>query len=159
MAERNEIDVMGKFDYDGLLRQAVAVLENARLRISRSIANGVSNAHWEIGKLLHERKLDSKHGAGVVKRLSADLKERYPMMGVSPRNLWLMKSFYLRFYHSDAKVQQLVALLPWGHTVYLMEKLGDDDNSIMYYAQETIAKGWSRSLLANALNLEMHKHQ
>lgn len=159
MANNNEIDVIGMFDYDGLLRQAVAVLENARSSISRSIAHGISNAHWEIGKLLHERKLDSKHGAGVVKRLSADLKERYPNIGVSPRNLWLMKSFYLRFYHSDAKVQQAVALLPWGHTVYLMDKLGDDDNALMYYAQETIVKGWSRSLLTNAVNLKMYEHQ
>lgn len=159
MADRNEIEAIGAFDYDGLLLQTIAVLENARCAISRSIANGVSNAHWEIGKLLHERKLDSKHGAGVVKRLSADLKERYPKMGVSPRNLWLMKGFYLRFRHSDTKVQQAVALLPWGHTVYLMDKLGADDDAIMYYANETMAKGWSRSLLTNAVNLKMHEHQ
>ena len=41
--------------------------------------------------MLHERKIESGYGDSVVKRLSADLKERYPKMGVSPRNLWYMK--------------------------------------------------------------------
>lgn len=158
MADKNEIDVMGVFDYDGLLRQAVAVLENARCAISRSIANGVSNAHWEIGKLLHERKLDSKHGAGVVKRLSVDLKERYPKMGVSPRNLWDMKAFYLRFYQSDIKLRQLVAVLPWKHTLCLMSNKNtkDNDDAIFYYATEIVTKGWNRDLLTNAICLDMY---
>lgn len=41
--------------------------------------------------MLHERKIESGYGDSVVKRLSADLKERYPKMGVSPRQLWNMK--------------------------------------------------------------------
>ena len=41
--------------------------------------------------MLHERKIESGYGDSVVKRLSADLKERDPKMGVSPRNLWNMK--------------------------------------------------------------------
>ena len=52
---------------------------------------------WNGGKLLHEKKLESKHGSGVVNRLSVDLKQMYPEMGVSPRNLWDMKKFYERF--------------------------------------------------------------
>ena len=50
----------------------------------------------------------------VVRRLSADLKEHFPEMGVSPRNLWNMKKYYERFCQSLSKVQQAVALLPWG---------------------------------------------
>ena len=54
----------------------------------------VSTAYWEIGQLLHERKIESGHGDGVVKKLSSDLKERYPKLGASPRYLWDMKKFY-----------------------------------------------------------------
>lgn len=43
--------------------------------------------------MLHERKIESGYGDSVVKRLSADLKERYPKMGISPRQLWNMKNF------------------------------------------------------------------
>ena len=64
-------------------------------------------------------KVESGHGDGVVRQLSVDLKERYPKMGLSPRNLWYMKRFYLRYCRSDVKVQRSVALLPWSHNVYL----------------------------------------
>lgn len=79
-------------DYAELLRHAVAVIEQARTEIARHINGYVSTAYWEIGQMLHERKIESGYGDSVVRRLSADLKERYPKMGVSPRNLWYMKS-------------------------------------------------------------------
>ena len=65
--------------------------------VATTICSAIGSAHWEIGKLLHDRKLESKHGSGVVNRLSYDLKQRYPQMGLSPRNLWDMKKFYERF--------------------------------------------------------------
>lgn len=46
-----------------------------------------------------------------------------------------------------------------GHINHLITKFGDDDNSIRYYAEKTVQKGWSRALLVNAVKLEMHKHQ
>lgn len=144
-------------DYDELLQQAVAVLNHARTSIAKSVVSNISHAHFEIGRLLTERKLDSKHGAAVVVRLSDDLKRIFPTMGVSPRNLWNMKRYYLRFYQADTKLQQAVAVLPWGHVLLLMSEFKNDDKAIMYYAKEIATKGWSRPLLENALNLGMHK--
>ena len=97
-------------------------------------------------------------GEGVVRQLSVDLKERYPKMGLSPRNLWYMKRFYLRYCDSEIKVQRSVALLPWSHNVYLLGK-NLDDSATLYYAQETIAKGWNRDLLLNAIKLNMYESQ
>ena len=54
-----------------------------------------------------------------------------------------MKRFYLRYCGSDAKVQRSVALLPWSHNVYLLGK-NLDDSATLFYAQETIEKGWNR---------------
>ena len=115
----------------------------------------VISSHWEIGKLLEERKLDSKHGDQIVKRLSGDLKGRYPNMGLSPRNLWDMKRFYLRYYQEDIKLRQAVAVLPWGHNLLL---LNNDLSSeyILFYANEVISKNWSRSMLLLALKSEYH---
>ena len=90
--------------------------------------------------------------------MSVDLKERYPKMGLSPRNLWYMKRFYLRYCDSEIKVQRSVALLPWSHNVYLLGK-NLDDSATLYYAQETIAKGWNRDLLLNAIKLNMYESQ
>ena len=127
-------------EYDAILRQAVAVIDRTRVMVATTISSAIGTAHWEIGKLLHDKKLESKHGSGVVNRLSYDLKQRYPQMGVSPRNLWDMKKFYERFCESEPKLRQAVAVLPWGHTLTLMRKFGEDDNTILYYAQETASK-------------------
>lgn len=86
--------------------------------------------HWRIGQLLYERKLDSKHGDNVVKRLSADLKSSYPKMGMSVRILFNMRRFYVRSHEADPKVQQAVALLLWGHINYLLSKFDDNDDAI-----------------------------
>lgn len=143
-------------EYNSILRQAVAVIDKTRSIVAATVTSAIGTAHWELGKLLHDKKLENKHGSGVVNRLSSDLKERYPQMGMSPRNLWDMKKFYERFCDSDPKLRQAVALLPWGHTLKLMQKFGNDDEAILYYAQETTAKGWSRDLLTNAISMQMH---
>ena len=122
--------------YDAILRQAVAVIDRTRAMVATTVCS-----------------------AGVVNRLSFDLKQRYPQMGVSPRNLWDMKKFYERFCGSDPKLRQAVAVLPWGHTLTLMRKFGNDDNTILYYAQEITSKGWNRELLSSAISLQMHKRK
>lgn len=53
-------------EYDAILRQAVAVIDKTRTMIATTICSAIGSAHWEIGKLLHDRKLESKHGSGVV---------------------------------------------------------------------------------------------
>ena len=145
-------------DYAEILRHAVAVIEHARTEIARHVNGYVSTAYWEIGQMLHERKIESGYGDNIVKRLSADLKERYPKMGVSPRQLWNMKKFYERYAEHGEKLLRSVALLPWSHNLLLLNK-GLDDNATLYYAQETVAKGWNRDLLLNAIKLNMYETQ
>lgn len=143
-------------EYEEILQQAVAVIENARTSVARHLATTASNTYWEIGKLLHEKKLESEHGSEVVKKLSSDLKERFPKMGMSPRNLWYMKTFYERYNGCDSKLQRSVALLPWSHNILILSK-DLNDSATLYYAQESVAKGWNRDLLLNALKLKMHE--
>ncbi len=63
-------------EYKEILLQAVAVIESARCRLARQVAATSNDTYWEIGKLLYDRKLESKHGSQIVKKLSVDLKER-----------------------------------------------------------------------------------
>ena len=142
-------------DYQALLLQTVAVIESARSAVARHLMATTSNTYWEIGKLLHDKKLESQHGSRVVRQLSFDLKERYPKMGMSPRQLWNMKAFYTRYKDSDTKLLQRVALLPWSHNLLMLSK-DLDDNATQYYAQECVTKGWNRDLLLNAIKLKMH---
>ena len=80
--KRNMADITNiqESEYDAILRQAVAVIDRTRTMVATTICSAIGSAHWEIGKLLHDRKLESKHGSGVVNRLSYDLKQRYPQM-------------------------------------------------------------------------------
>lgn len=142
-------------EYNELLQQAVAVIETSRLRIAKQLNTIAMSSYWEIGKLLDERKVESKHGDSIVKRLSIDLKSKYPDMGLSPRNLWNMKRFYLRYCQYDTKVQQAVAVLPWSHNLLLMS-YDLSPEYIVFYANEVYAKGWSRDMLNHALKSEYH---
>ena len=90
----NDIITINESEYNAILRQVVAVIEDSKATIAKNINVSINTTHWKIGMLLHERKLESKHGSGVVQRLSVDLMQIYPEMGVSPRNLWDMKKFY-----------------------------------------------------------------
>ena len=113
-------------EYDAILRQAVAVIDRTRVMVATTICSAIGTAHWEIGKLLHDKN---------------------------------MKKFYERFCESEPKLRQAVAVLPWGHTLTLMRKFGEDDNTILYYAQETASKGWNRELLSSAISMQMHKRK
>ena len=107
-------------EYNEILQQAVAVIESSRVRLAKQMNNIVISSYWEIGKLLVECKLDSKYGDSVVEKLSVDLKAKYPEMGLSPRNLWDMRRFYLRYNEEDIKLRQAVAVLPWSHNLLLI---------------------------------------
>ena len=98
-------------EYQELLQQAVAVINDTRQRVAKQVNGNVTSAYWKIGKLLYEKKIESNHGSGVVKRLSMDLKAQYPSMGLSTRQMWNMKKFYLRYADSDSKLLQAVACL------------------------------------------------
>ena len=80
--------------------------------------------------MLHERKIESGYGDSLVKRLSADLKERYPKMGVSSRQLWNMKKFYERYAGHDEKVLRSVALLSWSRILLVLSKELNDEDTI-----------------------------
>lgn len=84
MAEKNLNTTAGTLsteeDYNEILQQAVAVIDTARKAIATQMATATTGTYWEIGKLLYDRKVESKHGSSVIKRLSADLKDKFPSM-------------------------------------------------------------------------------
>lgn len=141
-------------EYSELLSTAIAQVDAARSSLAVSVNTTAISTYWNLGKLLHDRKVVSGYGGGVVKRLSADLGHRYPDMGFSPRNLWNMKLFYERYAKSGKKLLQAVAVLRWGHNLLLLNKKLSDEETL-FYATECAAKGWSRDLLLNAIKMRL----
>ncbi len=142
-------------EYADIFKAAVQEIKTARLQIARQVNAAAIGVYWNLGKLLSEKKIEKGHGAGVVNRLSADLKAEFPDMGLSPRNLWNMKRFYDRYSETDPKLQRSVAVLPWRHNLLLLEKTTTDDEA-SFYAQKTIQLGWSRDILLNYIKADAY---
>ncbi|WP_267963627.1 DUF1016 N-terminal domain-containing protein [Testudinibacter sp. TR-2022] len=133
-------ELISSNDYSEILQQAISQIHTTRARVAKQINEAVNSVYWLLGKLLFDRQLAEGYGSAVVKQLSADLKNEFPDMGLSPRNLWDMKRFYERYYQADEKLRQAVAVLPWGHNLLLLNKV-QSLAAIAFYANEVISKG------------------
>lgn len=109
--------------------------------------------YFKLGKIISE---NVEYGNSFIKDVSINLKLEFPnIKGFSERNLRSMKLFYEE-YKDDEKWQQLVAKLPWGHNLLLIEKF-KDKRIRQTYANATIENGWSRNVLALQIDSEFHK--
>lgn len=142
-------------EYSDILQQAIIELHTARTIVARQVNGTVNSAYWNIGKLLFEKNLEGGYGSSIVKKLSVDLKEQFPDMGLSPRNLWNMKRFYERYFQEDTILLQAVAVLPWGHNLLLLDK-SLSIKETLFYAEECLQKGWSRDMLLNAIKMNTY---
>lgn len=141
--------------YSEILRRAVAEIRVTRTLIAKQVNSSANSVYWNLGKLLFERQLEEGYGSSVVKQLSLDLKNEFPDMGLSPRNLWDMKRFYERYHQADTKLRRCVAVLPWRHNILLLNKVVSLP-AVEFYANEVLAKGWSRDLLLNAIKMDSY---
>ena len=114
--------------------------------------------YWGIGRLIAKRQQKEGWGTRVIPQLARDLKNELPeVKGFSERNIGRMIQFYrvypLIFSNSPqavaqfpvpewANLQQLVAQLPWGHNILLIQKV-KDINKRHWYMQQSIENGWS----------------
>lgn len=145
MSSKSQLNINDS-EYSEILNQAISQIRNARVSIAKPVNSTANSVHWNLGKLLFEKQLEEGYGGGVVKQLSIDLKNEFPDMGLSPRNLWNMKRFYERYYQEDTKLLQSVAVLPWGHNLLLLDKIRSPKEA-RFYANEVLTKGWTRDLL------------
>jgi predicted nuclease of restriction endonuclease-like (RecB) superfamily len=144
-------------EYGSILKQAVEHIRSVRIIVAKQINSATQSVYWILGKLISEKQFAEGYGSAVVNQLSIDLKKEFPDMGVSPRNLWNMKLFYERYYQADQKLLQLVAVLPWGHNLLLINKVQSLE-AVQFYAHEAVTKGWSRDVLLNAIKMDSYTH-
>jgi predicted nuclease of restriction endonuclease-like (RecB) superfamily len=90
----------------------------------------------------------------VIDRPAADLRRDFPeKTGLSPRNLKHMRAFGEAF-PDEQIVQQLVAQLPWGHNVKLVEALKSDGDRL-WSVHQAVEHGWSRNVLVYRTNASL----
>ena len=151
------LDLSGP-EYQVWLNDLKARISRAQLRAALSVNTELVLLYWQIGRSILEKQAERGWGAKVVEQLSRDLKRAFPeMKGFSPRNLSYMRSF-AEAYPDESIVQQVVARIPWGHNLRLLDKVADPATRL-WYAEKTVEHGWSRNVLAMHVESGLHERQ
>src|ERR1700726_227955 len=97
-------------------------------------------------------------GAKIIDRLSDDLTKAFPeMRGFRARNLKYMRAF-AEAYPDKEFVQQVVAQLPWGHQVRILDSVKDSKQR-EWYIRQAVQSGWSRSVLVHQIESKLFDRQ
>jgi predicted nuclease of restriction endonuclease-like (RecB) superfamily len=83
-----------------------------------------------------------------VDRLAGGLLKAFPeMTGFGARNLKYMRAF-AEAYPDQQFVQQVVAQLPWGHNVRILEMVEAPEEQ-EWYIREAVQSGWARNVVVD----------
>jgi len=143
-------------NYDDFLRSVKHRIRSAQAKAVLSVNQELTLLYWQIGGEVLQRQQKNQWGTQVIERLARDLRREFPdMKGFSPRNLAYMKAF-AEAYPDERFLQQLAAKIPWFHNCTLLEKVKDPERRL-WYIQQTIQNGWSRSALVNQIDGSLYE--
>jgi predicted nuclease of restriction endonuclease-like (RecB) superfamily len=141
--------------YQILLRELKERIRTARLQAALAVNQELILLYWGIGREILERQAREGWGSSRDRSTFGRLATRFS--GHSARNLKYMRA--LAETHPDrAFVQQVVARLPWGHVVRLMENVKDATRR-EWYARQSIEHGWSRDVLIHQIESNLYERQ
>lgn len=127
-------------------------IQNTQVKTAIEVNRNLVMLYFRLGKILYD---NFEYGNKFIDEVARQLKIEYPdAHGYSSRNLKYMKKFYLE-YRDDELVQQLVAQVPWGHNIVLMEKISDLEIRKIYL-QGIIQNNWGRSMLIHQIENGYH---
>jgi predicted nuclease of restriction endonuclease-like (RecB) superfamily len=145
-------------DYAGFLAELKARILSARVSAALAVNQELVLLYWSIGRDILARQDAEGWGARVIDRLADDLRREFPeMTGLSARNLKYMRAF-AEAWPDREFVQQVVARLPWGHNVRLVEAVKAPAER-EWYARQAIEHGWSRNVLALQIDSGLFQRQ
>ena len=136
--------------YDSFLKSLKDRVRAAQLRASLSVNRELVLLYWGIGRDILSRQNEQGWGAKIIDRLAQDLRREFPdMTGLSPRNLKYMRAL-AEAWPDEPFVQQVVAQIPWGHNVRILDHVKNATER-EWYVRATIQNGWSRNVLVHQI--------
>ena len=130
-------------------------IKGAQYKATVSVNRELIMLYYNIGQVINEHK---SWGNKFIDNLAADIKLSFPSAtGYSVRNLKYMAKFAAA-YPDFEFVQQVVAQIPWGHNVVLMDKISDDTVR-KWYIEQSIEHGWSRNVLVHQIESGLYERQ
>lgn len=150
-------------DYAQFLADLKTRIRTAQVKATLAVNSELISLYWSIGRDIAERQESHGWGKSVVETLSRDLRREFPhITGVSARNLWDMRRFFLAYRelaeNDDEFLRQAVAQIPWGHNLLLLNKL-EQPQQRLWYAAQTTENGWSRAVLTYQIETDLHGRQ
>jgi len=144
--------------YPALLAELKQRIRNARLHAALSVNRELILLYWSIGRDILARQHAEGWGSKVIDRLGADLRRAFPeMTGISGRNLKYMRAL-AEAWPQEEFVQRVVAQLPWGHNVSLLDAIKSPLER-EWYARQAIQNGWSRVVLVHQIESGLFARQ
>ncbi|NEQ55139.1 MAG: DUF1016 domain-containing protein [Leptolyngbya sp. SIO3F4] len=145
-------------NYRRFLQSLKDRIRSAQVKAALAVNQELILLYWQIGREILNRQQQEGWGTKVIDRLAKDLKRDFPdMTGFSARNLKYMRAF-ADAYPDGQLVQQVLSQIPWGHNVRLLDALKDPQERL-WYARQTIEKGWSRNVLLMQIEQGLHKQK
>lgn len=142
-------------DYHLWLAELKANIRNSQIKAAIAINSELIRLYWNLGKQIVEKQQASRWGSGFIEQLSKDLQVEFPdIKGLSARNLWKCKRFFLFYSQELTILPQVVAELsdsvlfkiPWGHHDVILTHI-QSPKEAFFYIHKTIENGWSRAIL------------
>jgi predicted nuclease of restriction endonuclease-like (RecB) superfamily len=164
-------------EYKQLINSLLQRIKQTRMQTAIGVNSQLIKLYWSIGRDIVKMQENNAYGDALVYQLSEDLQRAFPdVKGFSYRNLHYMKNMYLTFNQLDANLPRVVAessdanlpqvvaesaldyvaLVPWGHIRYLLDKRYTSEKAFFYITQ-IIEHGWSRNMLLNMLSTDLYE--
>ncbi len=144
--------------YHAFFQELKQRIRSAQVRAALSVNRELVLLYWGIGKDILTRQRSEGWGAKVVDRLAHDLLNAFPgMSGFSARNLKYMRAF-AEAYPDRRFVQRVVAQLPWGHNVRILEMVKGPAQR-EWYIRQAVESGWTRNVLVHQIESHLHRRQ
>jgi predicted nuclease of restriction endonuclease-like (RecB) superfamily len=142
--------------YESFLKELKERIRSAQLRASIAVNSELVLLYWSIGRdILAKQKLEG-WGSKIIEKLAQDLTQSLPgMTGLGARNLKYMRAF-AEAYPKKEFVQQVVAQLPWGHNIRILE-LVKRPAEREWYCRHAIQNGWARNVLVHQIESGLYK--
>lgn len=143
--------------YSKFFEQLKSDIKQSQLKAAISVTKELTMLYWRTGKKLIEKINNDGWGAKTLEKLAKDVKEEFPnLSGFSLRNLKYMRQFAECFH--DDNWAAVAAQIPWGHNMVLLDKIEKQEQQL-WYIQQTIENGWSRSMLQTWIESDLYKRQ
>ena len=146
---------MNTTEYLSIIENIKHEINAAQYRAAVHVNADMLLLYYDIGCVINEHKT---WGSKFIDNLAADIRLAFPKSkGYSVRNLKYMAKF-AETYAEREFVQQVVAQIPWGHNIVILDKVNNLEER-KWYIKKSAQNGWSRNVLVHQIESNLYQRQ